>query len=108
MIFLTKCQSEGWQIVCADKQQKNEDQEKTDSNTVDLKDQVNSTLGDSKNRIIVFGSEGDGISQEILDIADSYYWVEDKIKNKNFPNTLIDSLNVSVACGIILHDLLQK
>ena len=104
MIFQTKCQSEGWEVICADKPPKNSD--KVAINCNDNKNSVDSTS--TKNRIIVQGSEGDGISQEILDLADSFYWVEDKIKNKNFPNTQIDSQNVSVACGIILHDLMKK
>ncbi|QHX35583.1 23S rRNA (guanosine2251-2'-O)-methyltransferase [Spiroplasma sp. TIUS-1] len=47
--------------------------------------------------VIIIGNEGEGVGQKIQNISDYKF----KIKTKN----IIDSLNVSVATGIILHSL---
>ena len=51
----------------------------------------------SKKTAIVMGSEGKGISKSILNLCDKTLKIPMKGK--------IDSLNVSVACGIILAEL---
>ena len=55
-----------------------------------------------ENIIIIFGSEGNGISNSVLDICDYFLYIEDHNKN-NFPYCLVDSLNVGVSTGIILN-----
>ncbi|WP_338983569.1 23S rRNA (guanosine(2251)-2'-O)-methyltransferase RlmB [Spiroplasma endosymbiont of Othius punctulatus] len=47
--------------------------------------------------VIIVGNEGEGVSKKIQNISDYKF----KIETKN----IIDSLNVSVATGIILHSL---
>lgn len=54
----------------------------------------------TKPTVIVMGSEENGISQEIIDIAD--HQVKIPIKGE------IQSLNVSVACGVILYQALNS
>lgn len=49
-------------------------------------------------KIIVIGNEGSGISKKILNLSD--YKIKININN-------IESLNASIACGIILHKLLS-
>jgi len=99
VVFLTKCQSEGWEVICADSFQ---EQDKKEEETTTEKN-----IKKGNNRIVVLGNEGEGVSQDVLDICDKRYWIEDRIQDKTFPNNLIDSLNVSVACGIVLNDLLR-
>lgn len=104
VVFLSKCQSEGWEVICADdKPRKKGDQisGNTESDGKDIK------KAGANNRIIVFGSEGEGVDSDILELADSYEWVQNRMNNKDFPNSLVDSLNVSVAAGIVLNNLLK-
>lgn len=55
---------------------------------------------DMKNNVaIVMGNEANGISKELRDMCD----LETKIPIKN-----LESLNVSVACGIMLHEVLKQ
>ena len=49
-----------------------------------------------KNRVIVFGNEGKGISKSILSVTDFFYYIP--------INRKIESLNVSVAAGISLYE----
>ena len=49
------------------------------------------------NCAIIFGNESHGINQDLLDYTDSEISIPSK-------NKLIDSLNVSVAFGIILSE----
>lgn len=62
-----------------------------------LKDSIDlETLPKLEKVVVIFGNEGNGIKQDILDICD--YKVIIPIKN-------IDSLNVGVAAGITLYNL---
>ncbi|MDD7264121.1 MAG: RNA methyltransferase [bacterium] len=63
------------------------------NNSIYLKD---FKLKDNEKYVIVFGNEGQGVSKEIIDIAD--YVLKIDINN-------IDSLNVAIASGIILYSL---
>ncbi|ASP27805.1 23S rRNA (guanosine2251-2'-O)-methyltransferase [Spiroplasma corruscae] len=53
------------------------------------------TLDTTGKKVIVIGNEGSGVSNGIINISDFIF----KISTNNFK----DSLNVSVACGIILY-----
>ncbi len=65
-----------------------------------LKDSIAlNELPNLKKIVIIFGNEGNGIRQEILNICD--YKV-------NIPISNIDSLNVGVAAGIVLYHLNEK
>ena len=49
---------------------------------------------------IILGNEGNGLKQELIDICD------EKIK---IPlNSNAESLNVSVACGILIWEMMKK
>lgn len=63
------------------------------NNSIYLKD---FKLKDNEKYVIVFGNEGQGVSKEIIDIADHVLKID--INN-------IDSLNVAIASGIILYSL---
>jgi tRNA G18 (ribose-2'-O)-methylase SpoU len=43
------------------------------------------------------GNEGNGVSEEILDMCDAYFYIE--------MNEVVESLNVGVATSIILYEL---
>ena len=45
------------------------------------------------------GNEGNGVSEEILDMCDSYLYID--------MNEKVESLNVGVATSIILYELNQ-
>ncbi|AKU79277.1 23S rRNA (guanosine(2251)-2'-O)-methyltransferase RlmB [Spiroplasma turonicum] len=54
------------------------------------------TINIYEKKVIILGNEGEGISNNLLNNSDFVF----KIKTTN----VIDSLNVSVACGIILYN----
>lgn len=68
------------------------------SNSKDIRNINKKQIGD--NWIIIFGNEGNGISQEILKLSN----LQVKINMKNN----IDSLNVSVSAIILLWEILNK
>ena len=60
---------------------------------------VNNIDFDEKSAII-FGNEGNGLTQELIDICDK--------KIKIPMNSNAESLNVSVACGILIWEMMKK
>ena len=52
---------------------------------------------DRKKYALVMGNEGNGVSEEILDMCDEYIYIS--------MNPDIESLNVGVATSIILYEL---
>ncbi len=46
---------------------------------------------------LIMGNEGNGVSEEILDMCDAYFYIE--------MNEVVESLNVGVATSIILYEL---
>lgn len=52
---------------------------------------------DRKKYCLIMGNEGNGVSEEILDMCDSYFYID---MNEN-----VESLNVGVATSIILYEL---
>ena len=48
--------------------------------------------------VVMFGSEADGLSRELIDIADQDIKIE---MREN-----VESLNLSISCGIVLYKLL--
>ncbi len=93
--FLTEAKDLGYRIIAAD------------SNPSDYPENIGvSQLQQfqSENRIIILGSEGAGVSDHIRRVSD----MSVSIRRGNpmldkFPYSLVDSLNVSVASGIILQ-----
>lgn len=59
-------------------------------------------LAHQSNTIICFGAEGSGLSSEIRDLATHFEFIEKADSNRAFPASLVDSLNVSVACAVIV------
>lgn len=57
-------------------------------------------------KLIILGSEGYGVRLDLLKICD--YILNIPSKRTEFPETLVDSLNVSVSTGIILSHLLKE
>lgn len=52
---------------------------------------------DRRKYCLVMGNEGNGVSEEILDLCDSYFYIT--------MNEVVESLNVGVATSIILYEL---
>ena len=52
---------------------------------------------DRKKYCLIMGNEGNGVKREILDMCDSYLYIE--------MNEVVESLNVGVATSIILYEL---
>ena len=52
---------------------------------------------DRKKYCLIMGNEGNGVRREILDMCDSYLYIE--------MNEVVESLNVGVATSIILYEL---
>jgi tRNA G18 (ribose-2'-O)-methylase SpoU len=96
-----ECQADGWEVICAADSTKRGDRALAEGKDIEK------AKPKGNNRIVVFGSEGEGVDPDILELADSCRWVENRMKNKDFPNSLVDSLNVSVAAGVVLNDLLK-
>ena len=60
-------------------------------------DVKNLSFRDHDKYALVMGNEGNGVSEEILDICDEYLYIK--------MNKKVESLNVGVATGIILYEL---
>ena len=60
------------------------------------------------NYLLCFGSEGGGLDGEIVDLADQMITVHKSDKLQTFPNSLLDSLNVSVACALLVEKHLSQ
>jgi len=58
-----------------------------------------------KPTIVCIGSEGFGLKSKVLDVCDKFVNIPPSIKTGDSP---IDSLNVSVATGIILHQIVHS
>ena len=55
---------------------------------------------DKKKFVLVMGNEGRGVSEEVLDLADKYLYID--------MNHMVDSLNVAIATSILLYELKVK
>lgn len=62
----------------------------------------------TQNLLLVLGSEGSGISEEITLLCDDFLCIKRTLANAAFPGSLVDSLNVAVASGIIIEALTNK
>jgi tRNA G18 (ribose-2'-O)-methylase SpoU len=53
------------------------------------------------------GSEGKGVSTDLMSICDFSVFIESGMRKTDyvFPNTMVDSLNVSVATALIVQRL---
>ncbi len=53
------------------------------------------------------GSEGKGVSADLVSVCDFSIFIESGMSKTDyvFPNTMVDSLNVSVATALILQKL---
>lgn len=60
----------------------------------------NENENEKKNKLIILGSEAFGVRYDVLRLCD--YVLNIPSKRTEFPETLVDSLNVSVSAGIIL------
>lgn len=55
---------------------------------------------DKRKFALVMGNEGNGVSEEIKDLADKYIYIE--------MNDMVESLNVAIATSILLYELQDK
>lgn len=91
---LKKCQKNGWQLICASTSPQN-GYGSTPSKTM-------RELGElDKPTILMMGSEGEGISDHITKMSDMNVHIPVKTDIPEY----IDSLNVSVAAGILLSSI---
>lgn len=63
-------------------------------------------MGES-NLLVVFGSEGWGISEEIKKRVSEAIYIEQKIKENGPAYSFLDSLNVSISSAIIMQKLIN-
>ncbi|KAK5578219.1 hypothetical protein RB653_003172 [Dictyostelium firmibasis] len=89
--FLKSSQRNGWRVVGTSLDSNNENQPCVDINEVKLNEPT----------ILVLGNEGFGLKPSILEICNKTI----KISGGNYK---IDSLNVSVTSGILIHTLLSS
>ena len=87
--FLHESKLFGWKIICTSL---TEDSVTLDTLPIEKNDNV----------MLVLGSEGSGITQLIAETA-TY-----NLKVEGFTNSTVDSLNVGVTAGILLHSLKHK
>ena len=63
----------------------------------------------SANLMLVMGSEGKGIADDIKPHCDKAVYVSKGTNSPDsFPYSLVDSLNVSVSSGILLQNIIYK
>ena len=98
--FFTEAKGEGYKIVAADSNKSSY------ARSIDIEELSGMSR---QNKIIVLGSEGSGISQSIQEVSDMCV----NIRSTNdlidkFPYSLVDSLNVGVASGILLQAASSK
>ena len=55
--------------------------------------------------IFVLGNEGEGLSKAVADVCDAHFVIGGQEKPKSSFGYDLDSLNVSVATGVLLHAL---
>lgn len=61
-----------------------------------------------ENLVVLIGSEGQGLSKQLKEGSNRLIQIKNECKNKEFPNTLVDSLNVNAATSIILYELKKQ
>ena len=62
----------------------------------------------NQNLLVVLGSEGSGIGEEISALCDDFLCIKRTSINAAFPGSLVDSLNVAVASGLIIEALTNQ
>ncbi|XP_013780069.1 rRNA methyltransferase 1, mitochondrial-like [Limulus polyphemus] len=95
--FLRMMKQEGWNIVGT----RGYSEKKSYAEDIPLVSVEDFIL--AKPTVIIIGSEGRGVSSDVHDLCDTFLTVSPG----RLLHTDIESLNVSVATGIILHRLLQ-
>ncbi|XP_064620878.1 rRNA methyltransferase 1, mitochondrial-like [Lineus longissimus] len=94
--FLQRVKDQSWNIVgtAGGDNQQADSPEKIDVNS----------YSNEHNTILLLGNEGKGLSPNLLTFCDSLVTV----RPRGFMNPAVDSLNVSVATGILLHSLTRN
>ncbi|KFM72543.1 rRNA methyltransferase 1, mitochondrial, partial [Stegodyphus mimosarum] len=98
--FIKARKTEGWSIVCTTAYC--DDKEVNTESTFPIVDVSEFSL--SKPTILVLGNESKGVSSAVKKLCDNFI----SIYPKQTLHKGIDSLNVSVAAGVILHSLAQS
>lgn len=88
MRFLDNCKTNGWQVVGT----------AVEDNAISMAE-----LPLDKPTVLVLGNEGHGIRTNMLRRCDHLVKIE-----HNVQDTLVDSLNVSVCGGILMHHLMRS
>ena len=95
----------GWKVISTGIKIENDEKLKKSSN-VELYDLE---IAPKDNIILVLGSEGNGVSQNIFKMSDYFLFIP-PLLNKSmigkFPFNVIDSLNVGVTAGIIINHIM--
>lgn len=101
--FLKQLSTNNFKILALD----NNTTEYTYKSTININDYK---FNKDNNYIIIIGSEGNGINNNLKDICESSLYINNT--NKAFPFSLVDSLNVGSATAILAnkinHDLINK
>ncbi|CAO3642271.1 unnamed protein product [Cunninghamella blakesleeana] len=93
--FLNASKEQGWQIVGTDLE-----------STMHLNDYIKSTSANEKPRILVFGNEGTGLRTNVKRCCEPLISIPSFHQQLEHPGN-IDSLNVGVSIGVLVHSLLS-
>lgn len=91
--FLESLKGRGWTVLGAD------------IGSPDFRKYIASNIQpDTGKVVLVLGAEGTGISEEIGSVCDAFLTISG-LRGRTFPETLVDSVNVGVASGILIQEL---
>ena len=65
-------------------------------------------VNEEENLVVVVGNEGRGIDEEIRKVCDKAVFVRGCERIEEFPGSLVDSLNVSVAASLVMNKIRRK
>lgn len=94
--FLAAMKAKGWTVLG------------TNANAEDFRTYIDAKISPNDSKVIlVLGSEGSGMSEEVEDACDAFLTVPG-VSGRPFPETLVDSINVGTASGILVQELARK
>eukprot|EP01015_Nassula_variabilis_P028411 TRINITY_DN5936_c0_g1_i3.p2 TRINITY_DN5936_c0_g1~~TRINITY_DN5936_c0_g1_i3.p2 ORF type:complete len:179 (+),score=32.86 TRINITY_DN5936_c0_g1_i3:63-599(+) len=96
-----ECKNSGWRIISASV---------TPIDGKNITPMTDIKIQPNENIILVMGSEYEGIRKHILNTSNDLVYIRPGISEEDykFPFTLVDSLNVSVSCGVLLSHIKNK
>lgn len=110
--FLNNSKKNGWTIISTNltKSSANDDSLSIGNNSLTKFVDINklSYIHDKTPILLIMGSEGLGVKEKIKNISDYFVSVKKFTNNELDPFSIVDSLNVGVAAGIIIEKILKN